>query len=80
MLWARHPLQPVTSNQAHETFTTPLQREAHQELQLIEYIIQRTHDATYTLAEATKGYNYLRIHELGAADVTLCFAVASDPA
>ena len=68
----------MTSNQAHETFTTPLQRGSHQELQLIEYIIQRTHDSTYTLAEATKGYNYLKIHELGASDVTLCFAVASD--
>lgn len=69
----------MTSNQAHETFTTPLQRGSHQELQLIEYIIQRTHDSTYSLAYATKGYNYLKIHELGAADVTLCFAVPSDP-
>ena len=70
----------MTSNQAHETFTTPLQRDTHQELQLIDYIIQRTHDSTYPLADAaTKGYNYLKIHELGAVDVTLCFAVASDP-
>ena len=69
----------MTSNQAHETFTTPLQRDSHQELQLIDYIIQRTHDSTFTLENATKGYNYMKIHELGAVDVTLCFAIASDP-
>ena len=77
-MWARHPLQPVTANQATLNFITELSESiGHQELNLISFLLDALHpgNKNFTLVNAVKVYNYTKIHTLAEQDLTLCFAI-----